>query len=262
MRIDSIGRRPIAEYGYLNASPRGPGAVPARLPLLEAKVSGMPKGLDAIVATSDLQGVTFGVPSDLLGEAVPDWVLEVTGLRGARVGAILAGDLYSDSDAARRGATGDVRPVWEAFASRFRWVAGVTGNHDTLGGPSGRSALERNPGIHLLDDRRVEVDGLSIAGVCGVIGDPDKHNRMLAEDFGDSIELLLAEKPDLLVLHHGPSVTGPKRKGSDFIAESLQGADDLLVVCGHRHWDEPLAEVNATTQVLNVDKRAVLMVGV
>lgn len=50
----------------------------------------------------------------------------------ARMGAILAGDLYSVPEANKRGGYGDVADVWSAFASRFAWVAGVAGNHDDV----------------------------------------------------------------------------------------------------------------------------------
>jgi hypothetical protein len=47
--------------------------------------------------------------------------------------AILAGDLYSAPGGDVRGATGDLRSVWSAFADAFAWVVGVAGNHDLFG---------------------------------------------------------------------------------------------------------------------------------
>ncbi|MEZ0230001.1 MAG: hypothetical protein ACAI25_15360 [Planctomycetota bacterium] len=34
---------------------------------------------------------------------------------------------------------------------------------------------------------------------------------------------------------------------------------ELLVVCGHCHWEDPLGRLNDHVQVLNVDARAVLL---
>ncbi len=104
------------------------------LPLLEGEVDVLPSGLDALILTGDLQGIA------------PSWSTGSTGLLGVRLaeelvelseqgvlpypertGVVLAGDLYSAPGANIRGASGDVRAVWEAFADAFRWVAGVQG---------------------------------------------------------------------------------------------------------------------------------------
>jgi hypothetical protein len=79
--------------------------------------------LDAIVATSDLQGI---VPdprtgdATLLGVAVAEALEELTFddvlPPAGRIGVVLAGDLYSVPTADKRGGFGDVASVWHAFA--------------------------------------------------------------------------------------------------------------------------------------------------
>ena len=57
-----------------------------------------------------------------------------------RIGVLLAGDLYSAPAGDKRGATGDVRPVWSAFARETLWVAGVARRESADGGPIERFA--------------------------------------------------------------------------------------------------------------------------
>jgi Icc protein len=103
---------------------------------LRGRVDGLPDGLEAVVLASDLQGRALAdphasedVPLRLLGEAVADELHTLAELEEIpppeRMGVALAGDLYAAPDARKRGATGDVRSVWRAFARRgFRWVVG------------------------------------------------------------------------------------------------------------------------------------------
>jgi hypothetical protein len=107
---------------------------------------------------SDLQGIARG---ELLGIAV---AAELAPLTSEHTGVIIAGDMFSVAAADKRGGFGDVAPVWHAFADRFRWVAGVSGNHDDV-------RAVRRPNAHVLDG------GESAAA---------------------------ESKPDILVLHEGP----------------------------------------------------------
>ncbi len=87
-----------------------------------------------------------------------------------RTGVLVAGDMYTVPGADKRGGTGDVRSVWYAFADRFRWVAGVAGNHDLFGTPKQLAALTLERTAHVLDGSVVELDGLSVGGVSYVSG--------------------------------------------------------------------------------------------
>lgn len=95
----------------------------------------------------------------------------------SHTGVLLAGDLFSSDTADVRGASGDVRAVWSAFAARFRWVAGVAGNHDTFGTPREQERLLRQPNAHLLDGEVRELDGLRVGGVGLISGASEKHGR-------------------------------------------------------------------------------------
>lgn len=177
MRILSIEKTPVHEWTYLSAAPRG-GSELRHLPLLPATVDALPAELEALIVTSDLQGVATNAEHEgaaaLLGEVLAEELAILADLgelpHANHLGILLAGDLYSDASGAVRGASGDVRSVWSAFAERFRWVAGVAGNHDTFGTPRERERLLQRPGLHLLDGEVRELDGLQVGGLSGIIG--------------------------------------------------------------------------------------------
>ncbi|WP_426756769.1 metallophosphoesterase family protein [Myxococcus sp. Y35] len=178
----------------------------------------------------------------------------------AHTGVVLAGDLYSDDTAMVRGASGDVRSVWEAFGQQFRWVVGVAGNHDTFGGTREQARFFRQrPALRLLDGDVVEMDGLRMGGVGGIIGRPDKPGRRDEETFLREVRRVMRQPPEVLVFHQGPDVPGTRMRGSAAIREALPAREDLLVICGHAHWDTPLVSLPEGPQVLNVDSRAVLL---
>ncbi|PCC74465.1 Calcineurin-like phosphoesterase [Nannocystis exedens] len=264
VRIVQIDREPLHVLAYLDAAPRG-GSQTRELPLLRARVDELPAQLDALLVTSDLQGRAAlneaGGALRLLGEALAEEYATLAELDAvpdpAFTGVVLAGDLYAAPAADRLGATGDVRDVWRAFAARFRWVAGVAGNHDLFGKPTDQARFAREPGVHLLDGREVELDDLRIAGVGGICGRSGKPNRRPPDEFVAAVRRLLPARPHLLVLHEGPDA-GPRRFGNPDVRDAVDGRD-TLVICGHSHWHDPLAELPGRTQVLNVDARAVLL---
>lgn len=53
----------------------------------------------------------------------------------------------------------------------------------------------------------------------------------------------------------GPDVPAKKLKGHAGIREQIEVGPPLLVCCGHVHWEEPLAEFENGTQILNADGR-------
>ncbi|KFE67217.1 hypothetical protein DB31_8570 [Hyalangium minutum] len=142
-----------------------------------------------------------------------------------------------------RGASGDVRSVWNAFASQFRWVAGVAGNHDTFGTSRERERFLQQPGLYLMDGEVHEVDGLRLGGVSGIIGRTDKPGRRAEADQLKRIQGVLRQEPEVLVLHEGPDFPPGDLRDNSAIREAVEAREELLVVC-----------------VLNVDARAVLLV--
>lgn len=247
MRIVSIEPQPFFRLRYLNAA-RGGGTESQLLPFHRGTVDVLPSPLEALVLTADLQGV---VPDPLTREAVLLGVAVVDALTELDVpplescGALLAGDLYSVPEANRRGGFGDVKPVWSAFASRFRWVAGVAGNHDDV------TRVKNLPNTDVLDVNVIERDGLRIGGVGLIAGNPNKPGRRSEQEQLEGLELVMSANPHLVVLHEGPS--GP---------EGFPGNADLdtgttFTVCGHVHW--PSARWADDASVVNVCERVLVL---
>jgi Icc-related predicted phosphoesterase len=266
MRILSLTPDPVAEIRFLNAGKRPGQFYEDRLPILDAIVDALPSSLDALIATADLQGRerfqdSPSGPLRLLGEVLPEKlvreILPELGLnRPERIGVLLAGDFYTVPALDKRGGTGDVTSVWHAFGNMFRWVAGVAGNHDTFGDNS-RQRPRFPAGLHYLDADRATIDGLSIAGIGGIIGDPARLHRRLEDDYLEMLEHLLCDGADLLLMHDGPD-GGDGQRGSPRVREVLERMCPRLIIRGHAHWDRPLAELATGVQVLNVDARVVL----
>jgi hypothetical protein len=272
VRVLSVDPGPFDVLPALNAA--GAGRIERiELPLLRGRVDRLPAGVDALVAAADLQALeepTGEGPMRLVGEALAERLVDLAG-RGElppprRTGVLLAGDLYTVPDLARRGGLGDVRRVWRAFAARFRFAAGVLGNHDALGdGPRDAARFARDGGAHLLDGEVRDLSGLRVGGVAGIIGAPSRPNRQDPSTFVDKVEAVLADEPDVLVLHEGPAARGPDGaglKGSHDVRSVLEGAGlpaPPLVVCGHTWWPVPLVELAGGVQVLKVDARVVVL---
>ena len=256
----------VDELRYSNAASGG-GTEASSLPLTHVRTTGLvPEGLQALLLTSDLQGVapvlTRGGALGLLGEAFVDWYGRL-GDDGrvpqpSGVGVLIAGDMFSDPFARKRGATGDVGPAWEAFARDFAWVAGVAGNHDLFDSRASRSVLRRSH-VALLDGDVATFDGLRIGGVGGIIGKKGKVNRKTPASFTNALLEVLVQSPDVLILHEGPPGPDPAQRGQIELEDTVQQRPPPLLVSGHVHWNEPFATVGAMTHV-NVDGRAMLLV--
>ena len=264
MRILDLEREPFYAISFQNAARRG-GVVSQMLPFLRGRVDALPDGLESLLVTSDLQGVaacpgSAGEPV-LLGQAVSaiyaDLAREKVVAPLDKTGVLLAGDLYSAPAGDKRGASGDVRDVWLTFAAGYRWVAGVAGNHDRFGSESELEDFERQPGVHLLDSDVVELDGLRIGGVGWIPGNPAKPGRRDEEEFYAALDVVADEGPDILILHQGPNGQSDQR-GDQRSRDRLEAGFSGLAICGHSHWDDPLAEISGA-QVLNADARVVIL---
>lgn len=266
MRIKTFNSEPILEYRFLNSG-KGPGDFYVdQLPVHLGTVDSLPAGLDAIVATADLQGREQfedgdGGPPRLLGEVLPDklvGLLDRYNLAPDRVGVVLAGDFYTVPNLDKRGGTGDVTRVWKSFARSFRWVAGVAGNHDLFDGAvEPKSRLASN--AHFLESTFSQIDNLRVAGVGGIVGNPRKPQRKDDQQFIASLEQLLTAEPDLLIMHDGPNDERIGQRGSPMIRMTVERLPRTLLIRGHAHWTEPLIELANSTQVLNVDCRVAIL---
>ena len=265
MRITNLRAEPIHELRFLSAA-KGGGTESQRLLFLSGQVDSLPDGLDALVLTGDLQGVftswRHGGKNVLLGiqgaEELVDLADAGTIPDCARTGVVLAGDFYAAPNADKRGATGDVREVWKSFAAMHPLVAGVAGNHDLFGTSPEAARFRMDTTFDLLDASIVSHGDLRVGGVGYVIGNPAKPGRREESEFLAALEHVAAESPDILVMHEGPS-GGEGQRGNARVRAIIESSRVGLVVCGHVHWDAPLAMLGGDTQVANVDCRVIVL---
>jgi len=224
-----IGTRPeqLAIVPYRAA---GPGGVPqhVQLGVDRLPVDELPDGCDALFAAGDLQGVApspLGGDPVLLGITLADYlgVWADSGLLppADRVGVLLTGDLYSAPGADRRGASGPVLDVWLAFAAAgCPMVVGVAGNHDEV---TAAQVAELGPDVALLDGERHGFGGVTVAGVSGIIGDPERALRRTEKEFLNLVGKLTTPPPDVLLLHGGRPETGPASSAGPRYAAHCNG---------------------------------------
>jgi len=270
MRVLSINEKPFYEIDYESISTTKR-IVPSILPILRGYVDSLPNSVDGIILTSDLQGrePKWHVTGDtrLLGELLVEELELLAGVEEIppldRLGVILAGDFFARFGLDRRGGSGDVRDIWRAFATRFHWVVGVAGNHDVFSEKPSLPAFQafiKEDGINFLDGTSVKLDGQKFAGISGVIGNPRKPFRWERNLYIRTLEKLIKEKPDMLILHDGPDYPNLDLQGDPDIREVIEKTICSLIVRGHKNWNIPLVEYSNGNQVLNVDSRVVLLV--
>jgi len=267
VRAEDLNSKPIVTipYEYLET---GGARRYGELPVLMGMARGLPDTLDALVLTSDLQGIepsglACGQPR-LLGTVVATWLHAMASSKvipaPERTGVVLAGDFHVDTSLGKRGGSGDVRPVWEAFGSCMKWVAGVPGNHDRFeASESGGVEFSSGSKCDFLDGRTVDVDSVRIAGLGGVIGASKRPYRRPETDFLKALKQLCSAGPDVLVLHQSPDGRRDGCEGSVPIRDCLESLMPMFVVVGHTVWPEPIVNLKNGTQVLNVAGRVVVL---
>jgi Icc protein len=263
VRILSIDTSPLHEISYRYVRPGGSLDV-GQLAVQVAHVDELPPTIDAIVMTSDLQARELSGDL-LLAEVLAQELCAMADLElipsTSRTGVVLAGDLFARKELDKRGGLGDVRDAWAKFASSFRWVTGVAGNHDSFGETTAHEdAFRQTQGVHYMDGDSTRLDDIQFAGIGGIIGKPTKPQRRDETDFIRCLRDLLKRKPDVCVLHQGPNDPDRQLPGEPSIRRELIAQnDDLLVVCGHSHWASPVTDLSPHVQVLNVDMRALIL---
>jgi hypothetical protein len=88
----------------------------------------------------------------------------------------------------------------------------------------------------------------------------DRPHRRSDDEYLRVLGTLLEHEPDVLLMHDGPDAPAHRFRGSPLVRDVIEQCDcGTLVVRGHAHWPEPLAELAGGTQVLNVDARVVVL---
>ncbi|MEO1629080.1 MAG: metallophosphoesterase, partial [Bacteroidota bacterium] len=254
---------PYLEIGAAQSKMGDPIILHKQLPIHFGHFRNAKCELDFLIVCSDLQGLVQHNGEDkLLGTELPEYLqllieLELADHKKPKIGVLLCGDLYSNLK--KRGASGDVRAVWMSFKEQFDWVVGVAGNHDRFGTAREKEEFEGVENIHLLHKKMLEIDGLQIAGISGIIGRADKINRVAEMEYLETLRFLLRKEPDFLLLHETPNHPEKGCAGNEKIREVIEEGPASKIFCGHCHWDTPLVRLKNDSQVLNVDARVVIL---
>ncbi len=273
MRIVEWAKAPIGAVACAGVGPGGKGRALGSIAVLSAAVEDLPEGLAGLVVTSDLQMVDSASKPvgkrRFLGEAVAQELRQRSDagdLPGFEsLGAILAGDFYVNPTLETRGGIGDVMGVWEAFDEAFGWVTGVAGNHDSFGGRTQRPPELLQGTARLLDGDVVELGGVRIGGVSGIVGSSGKPWRKAQDVYLSALKDVLEQAPDIVVLHESPLSPSRKHRGKGkssltrTILEHASATHPPLVVSGHVGWKEPMYAVKDGPQFLNVEERVVIL---
>lgn len=255
MKILAVENKPFHELLYRTTGDKGSKSF-ISLPFYKVKVDTLPSGVTSFIATSDLQGREQNKETNrLVGEAVAEELALLNELGEIpNIDLILlAGDLYDYPECGKRGGSGVVTSVWNAFAERFKHVIGVHGNHDIVED----ELLKSN--INILDDDVIEFEGLKLGGVGGIIGRADRNQRKTEEHFTKALKSVTKKLPDITLLHQGPDDPVNAQFGQAFIREYFEKNGEGIILFGHCHWDIPFLEKGiGNNQVLNVDNRLYL----
>jgi 3',5'-cyclic-AMP phosphodiesterase len=206
------------------------------------------------VATADLQGRERGPENRLLGEFVAEELAALTESSTIPRPSFccLCGDFYDYPDLHKRGGTGDVTSVLNAFARCVGPTLAVLGNHDELHGTL-------HPEVQLLDGQIRSVAGVRIGGVSGIVGNPERNQRKTEGAFLRSLESVLNAEPEIVLLHQGPEGPTERFRGWGTLNATLEYASNRLVLFGHCHWPEPFFAESGNLYA-NVDSRVLIFV--
>lgn len=260
MRLKNIERTPFHAMRYWTSGSKGTPRL-RELPFFRATAEGLPESIQSLILVSDLQGREYVSRSlrgkeRLLGEAVADELAKLKEEKALpEISAVLmCGDLYDYPDCRKTGGSGNVAPVFHAFATTAKEVVGVLGNHDLL------APTEQFPtNVTLLDGEEVVISGLRVGGISGIIGDPKRHNRRSEDQFLQVLESVTQQCPDILLLHQGPEDSQRGQLGDPAITLSLETGFSGLTVFGHTHWPDHFCIDLGDGQAVNVDARILIV---
>ncbi len=263
LKIIKINPEPLESIEYFTIPHGAMSTEKFQLPIYVGEVAGLPKSIDSIVVTSDLQGVCrFEHASDvLLGEVLAEslsliYEMYLPQLSIHQSWAFLCGDLYANLE--KRGSSGNPFSVWQAFAQDFAQVIGITGNHDDFGTDLNR--LKQIENVHFLANDLLQLNGLKIAGLSGIIGRIDKNFRLEEQFYLNAFEKLLKQQPDLVLTHLSPHFEEYGFLGEPQLTTILEKYAENVLCCGHSYWNtHQVFTLENATQILNADSKVFIL---
>ncbi len=260
LRLEKIDALPFESIQYYTIPSGEIEAESFSLPIYSGIIRNLPAAIDAIIVTSDLQGVVK-VKEEylLLGEYLADSLKTILELYYSKIDkekvlVLLCGDLYTSL--IKRGDSGDPSEVWKRFSSIFGNVIGIAGNHDCFENES--ASLNENDNVCFLENGIVKFHGLTIAGLSGIIGRKDKNYRMSEPDYLKALSELMKKDPDILLTHLSPEAKG--FQGEPKMSSLLERSSSTTLFCGHSHWEtnQPVFLKNGTG-IINSDSKVFIL---
>ena len=251
--VDTGGRD---EQGYIKIK-----EVP--LPIYLGEINGLKTDLEYLIIASDLQGIVkVQNENKLLGEVLPEYLklffeIELPEVDLQKVGVFLCGDLFATLES--RGGFGDVKEVWRQFNQYFRFVVGIAGNHDDFGSKEDFEAFQREEGIYFLHKKIIKVAGIKVGGIGGIIGNPNKPQRVEKEEYLKTLKKILVKQPDFILLHESPNNKIPKLEGHKKIREVIDSSRGNTICSGHCYWEENIIKAENNNQMINVDAKCMIL---
>lgn len=263
IQITSINPDPIEQISFLTIPKNSIEPAEFQLPVYKGKVTGLPKNIESIVVTSDLQGVVIiHNETILLGEFLAEQLQLIYSyyfpdIKLKNSIAFLCGDMYANL--IKRGQGGNPTYVWEKFSNTFGYTIGIAGNHDHF--EDGITHINQLENTTLLTNNVVKIKDITIAGLSGIIGRPDKNFRLDETTYTKALRSLLKKKPDILLTHLSPMIPEKNLLGEILLTTELQNAEKTIMFCGHSHWDiiKPQT-ISNTTQILNADSKVYILI--
>ena len=260
--ITDIEKEPIERISFLTIPQNSLKPSEYSLPIYKGKIKGFSQDINAIVVTSDLQGVVIQNDENiLLGEVLADnlkliFDIYFPEIDRKRTIAFLCGDLYSDL--IKRGQSGDPIKVWKKFASVFGQTIGIAGNHDKF---KNIEDLYKIRNTKLLINDIFEIEGLKIGGLSGIIGRTDKNFRLQETDYLKALSNLLSKKPNILLTHLSPQILDENLQGEENITKILENGNITTLFCGHSNWNyNKTYDMKNKTQILNTDTKVFILI--
>ncbi len=264
LKITQIDKKNIEDIEYLTIPHGSVIAQKFKFPIYKGRIEGLPKNIDSIVITSDLQGVCEFENGQkmLLGEVLAEslpliYEIHFPQLSTSKSWAFLCGDLYANLE--KRGSSGNPFSVWQAFVQYFKQVIGIAGNHDDFGNDLNQLKLIEN--VHFLENHLLEFDGLKIAGLSGIIGRTDKNFRLEEQFYLNSFEKILKQQPDVVLTHLSPHIEELGFLGERQLTKILEKYAENLLFCGHSHWGtSQVVTLRNNIQILNADSKVFILI--
>ncbi len=120
--------------------------------------------------------------------------------------------------------------------------------------------LKKTSNINYLVGQVKNLNGTLMSGISGIIGETNKPFRISSADYVARLTNVLNLNLDCILLYQSPGNELYALDGNEAIFNTIKHDKPNLIVAGHSHWQNPSNNFPYGSQVLNVDKRVVILI--